>query len=151
MSNKKPANSESGNIDIQVEESLTPETDTFWTEFGQQTIKDVTSSLDERAKFMITTCASLIVVNFGLLLAFEVQSFSIRVAPQFFFAISAGLFAVSFFPVTRKINLQSPDSIENSYDIWMKWKLNWNRAGFCMLIVGLLAMAVTTMIRDIPV
>jgi hypothetical protein len=145
LSYKKPADIESEKADVEVEASSTPETDTFWTEFGQQTIKDVITSLDERAKFMITTCASLIVVNFGLLLAFEVHSFSIKVAPQFFLAVSAALFAISFFPITKRVNLQSPDSIENAYNTWMKWKLKCNRAGFFLFIVGLLAMAVTSM------
>jgi len=43
------------------------------------------------------TCAALIVINLGLLLAFTVQSVSLEIAPPLFFAISAAVFAISYF------------------------------------------------------
>jgi hypothetical protein len=151
LNEKKPAKKETEENKVEVgkvENSSTPDLDLFWIKFGKKTLKDATVALDERAKFMLTTCASLIVVNFGLLLAFKVQSLSFKVAPQFFLAVSAALFATSFFPVTRPINLQSPDSIESAYNIWIKWKSRWNRYGFILFIIGLMTMAITSLIGN---
>ncbi len=95
---------------------------------------------------LITTCASLIVIHFGLLLAFKVQGSYYKVSPEFFFVISAALFAISLYPVGRLIRMQSPDSIKGSFRSWVRWKLRGHRVGFGFFIVGLLAMAVTLVI-----
>jgi hypothetical protein len=120
-----------------------PEINRFWIDYGKGIVNNTLTQLDDRAKNMITTCASLIVVNFGLLLAFNVEPVLVKVTPQFFFAISAALFIPSYFPVKRKFYLDIPKSIEASYDSWMKRKLKWHYAGFAFFIAGLIAIAIT--------
>lgn len=118
-----------------------PEISRFWIDYGKGIVNN--THLDDRAKNMITTCASLIVVNFGLLLAFRVEPVSVKLTPQFFFAISAALFILSYFPVKRKFYLDIPKSIEASYDSWMLWKLIYHKFGFVFFIAGLFAIAIT--------
>jgi hypothetical protein len=138
-------------VEIQsVEISPDPVGDNFWMEFGKDTVKETVTGMDEKAKYMITTCASLIVIHFGLLLGLEVHDLSVKVTPEFFFVIAAALFAFSLYPIARSINLQSPDSIKNAYDIWIKWRLLGHRIAFGFFIAGLLALAITAMIGDSP-
>lgn len=65
----------------------------MWLEYGKKLMTDSIGGLDERAKFMITTCATLIVVQFGLSFAFKITPFSFTLTPQFFLVISAAFFA----------------------------------------------------------
>jgi hypothetical protein len=118
----------------------------FWMSYGAEFVKGSIQTLDERAKFMITTCASLIAVNFGLVLAFSAQSSLIKVSPQFFLAISALFFALSFSPKLEKLNLASPGSIERVYNISMEWRLKLHYVGFGFFIAGLFAAAITSLI-----
>ena len=136
-------------VEIQsVEISPDPIGDNFWIEFGKETVKETVMGMDEKAKYMITTCASLIVIHFGFLLGFKVQNLSIKVTPEFFFVIAAALFSFSLYPIAKSINLQSPESIKNAYDTWIKWKLIGHRIAYGFFIAGLLAMAITAMISD---
>jgi hypothetical protein len=118
-----------------------PEIDQFWMAYGRGLVNDTLTLLDDRAKNMITICASLIVVNFGLLVALRIEDIPIKVTPQFFFAISAALFVVSYFPSKKAVNLEAPRSIEVSYSSWREWKLKYQRCGFLCFIVGLFAIA----------
>jgi hypothetical protein len=126
---------------IDAELDKHPEISRFWIEYGKGIVNNTLNQLDERAKNMITVCASLIVVNFGLLLAFEVNPLSINVTPQFFFALSAAFFVLSYFPRKKEFHLDSPTSIEDSYADWTKWKLKWHYIGFGFFIAGLFAVA----------
>jgi hypothetical protein len=126
------------------------ETNKFWKSYGTEFVKGSIQSLDDRAKFMITTCASLITVNFGLMLAFSAQSTLIKVSPQFFLAISALFFALSLSPKLEKLNLASPGSIERVYNKGMKWRLKLHYVGFGFFIAGLFAVAITSLISEIP-
>ncbi len=146
-SDKKPGNEES---EVRVEVSPTPEEDIFWMQFGKDSVKDTIEVLDERAKYMITTCASLIVIHFGLLLAFKVQGISFKVSPEFFLVVASALFAVSLYPIAGHIEMQSPDSVKSAYDTWIKWKLWGHRIGFGFFIAGLLAMTITIIIPQPP-
>lgn len=121
------------------------ETNKFWKSYGTEFVKGSIQSLDDRAKFMITTCASLITVNFGLLLAFPAQSTIIKVSPQFFLAISALFFALSLSPKLEKLNLASPGSIERVYNKSMKWRLKLHYIGFGFFVAGLFAVAITSL------
>jgi hypothetical protein len=111
---------------------------------------DSVEKFDERAKFMITTCATLIVVNFGLLLAFPVQGISFEIAPPLFFAIAAGVFALSYFPVGPRINLLVPDSVSRVHHIIYSYKLRYHYIGLGLFICGLVLLGIFNMIA-IPV
>lgn len=128
-------------IDAELDEH--PEISQFWRGYGKGIINNTLSQLDERAKNMITVCASLIVVNFGLLLVFGIRPVSISVTPQFFFAVSAAFFVVSYFPIKKEFHLDAPESVEASYTSWMSWKLRWHYFGFVSFIAGLFAIALT--------
>jgi hypothetical protein len=54
-----------GKISSNVEE------DEFWLKHGKKIMSKQFEGFDETAKFMITTCAGLIAVDFGLLIAFS--------------------------------------------------------------------------------
>jgi hypothetical protein len=129
-----------------VRVSQTPDIDEFWRDYGKKSVTDTVYDLDERAKFMITTCASLIVIDFGLLLAFNIASFSIKVTSQFFFAISAACFVMSLFPRSRSFDLQIVSEIKNSYDSWRKWKQRWHCIAFGFFIAALFTITVTSLI-----
>lgn len=120
--------------------------DEFWIEFSKELTRDTIKTLDERAKYIITTCASLIVIHFGLLISFKVQGGTFMVTPEFFLVISAALFAISFYPISKHIQMQSPSSVRDAYEHWIKWKLNGHHIGFGFFIAGLLAMAITAMV-----
>jgi hypothetical protein len=149
MSTDEKAADKTGEDKIaKVETSTTPDIDLFWLDYGKKTVTDVIEGMDERAKFMITTCASLIVIDFGLLLAFSIEPFSIKVAPQFFFVVSAALFVLSLFPRSRTFDLQVIKQIKSSYNSWISWKLKWHYLAFSFFIAGLLVMAITSMIGN---
>ena len=115
----------------------------FWIDYGKEGVKNTLSGLDERAKYMITTCSGLIIIEFGLLLSFP--SHHIQVTPQFFFVVSAAIFIVSYFPIKKNLNLFSTKSIKESYQHWLRWKLIWHYAGFGFFVAGLLALAITSL------
>jgi len=125
--------------------SANPELNKFWKDYGQRILGNTIESLDERAKYMITTCAGLIVINFGILIAFS-SSIQVKVTPQFFFVISTALFALSYFPLRGKFNLLSPQSIEQTYNSWVRWKIIFHQFGLGVFVAGLLALAVTNLI-----
>jgi hypothetical protein len=123
--------------------SPNPEFNNFWKEYGKKILEDNISGVDERAKFMITTCAALIVVNFGLITFTSTpQVITLKVSPQFFFIVSAIMFMISLFPHKRRFNLLSPKSIETAYNSWLRWKLVFHYAGFVLFIFGLLALTI---------
>jgi len=115
--------------------SKNPAVDKIWLDHGGEIVKNTLQSLDERAKHMITTCAGLIVVNLGLFLAFPTQN--IEVTPQFFFIISTGLFAISYFPIKKKFNFFLIKSIKDTYDSWLRWKLVFQYLGFILFFIGI--------------
>lgn len=121
--------------------SPNPDVDEFWITYGKKKLEESISSLDERAKFMVTTCAGLIVVNFGLLVAFSTGYTLVKVTPQFFFVVSAALFALSYFPIRVRFNLASPNSVEDIYYISLKWRHICHIIGFIFFISGLMAIA----------
>lgn len=87
-------------------------------------------------------------MNFELLLVFEVTPVSISVTPQFFFAVSAAFFVVSYFPIEKKFHLDVPKSVEASYTSWTRWKLIWHSLGFGFFIAGLFAIAVVGLLGN---
>ena len=56
---------------------------------------------------------------------------------EFLFVVASALFAVSLYPIARPIEMQSPDSIKNAYDSWIKWKLTGHRIGFGFFIAAI--------------
>jgi hypothetical protein len=144
---RKPADDE---IVVGKKPDSPEETNKFWKSYGTEFVKGSIQSLDDRAKFMITTCASLVTVNFGLILAFSIQSTVINVSPQFFLAISALFFALSLSPKLEKLNFASPGSIERVYNKSMNWRLKLHYMGFGFFIAGLFAAAITSLISELP-
>lgn len=127
-----------------------PDYNNFWKEYGKETINKTLEGLDERAKNMITTCAGLIVVNFGLLLAFNVENLVVKVTPQLFLVISTAMFALSYFPIPREFSFDSPKTIEKTYRFWLRWRKIWHLAGFVFFVAGLLAIAYVSLMGQIP-
>jgi hypothetical protein len=129
--------------------SASPEIDSMWIEYGKKLVTDTIGGLDDRAKFMITTCATLIVIQLGLSFAFKVQAYSLVLTPQFFLVISAAFFAMSLHQPsrTRAINLQSPNSIQTLYIQMTMKKSRWHLLGFSFFIAGLLAFAIMTLVQ----
>jgi hypothetical protein len=133
---------------IESEISSSSELDVFWKECGKKMIQDAIERFDERAKFMITTCAGLIVINFGLLLGFNVQNTSFEIAPPLFFAISAAVFAISYFPAGPKINPLVPPSISNCHDIMFSYKSRCHYVGLGFFIAGLFLLGVANLVGE---
>ena len=144
MSNERSPAGEEENISVRI--SGTSELDTFWKECGKKMIIDSIEKFDERAKFMITTCASLIVINFGLLLAFPIQGISFEIAPPLFFAISAGIFAISYFPAGPAINPLAPDSVSRAHAVIFSFKLRCHYIGLILFVCGLFLLGISNML-----
>jgi len=122
------------------------ELESFWKAYYKTAINDSLSKLDERARYLITTCASLIVIHFGLIIGFKIENISIKIAPEFFFVIAAAAFAFSLFPLSRSIFYQSPASIQEAFTSSLRWRTRGQYVGFGFFIAGLLAMAITALI-----
>jgi hypothetical protein len=133
---------------VSVRISGTSELDTFWKECGKKMITDSIDKFDERAKFMITTCATLIVINFGLLLAFPVQGVPFEIAPPLFFAVAAAIFAISYFPAGPRIYPLVPDSISRVHSIMFGFKLRCHYVGLSLFICGLFLLGISNMIGE---
>jgi hypothetical protein len=150
MATEPPSKAPEDNV-IESQIALTPEVDKFWIDYGHKMLSTTLGDMDERAKYMITTCASLIVIHFGLLLAFKVQGASFKIAPEFFFVVAAAIFVLSYFPTRIDIDLQSPASIRFAHKLWFTRKLKCHRYGFILFIIGLLAMASSIIVPQAPI
>lgn len=122
----------------------------FWLEYNQKTITDSLGTLDERAKFLITTCASLIVIHFGIVIGFGISEISFKITPEAFFIIAASFFSISYFPIKKKIEYQNTEFIEQAYSEWLYYKYKWHKLGFIFFIFGLISLTITTIIGDMP-
>jgi hypothetical protein len=120
--------------------SSSPEEDEFWIAFGKSLVSKTINILDDRAKFMITTAASLLSVDFAVLV-FTSKIAIMTVSPQFFFAISALLFILSLFPRKYGINPWTPDETKHTYDSMIKHKYYFHIAGFAFFFVALISVA----------
>jgi hypothetical protein len=95
---------------------------------------------------MISTCSALVAVHFGLLVALALPSWSFKVVPEFFFAVSMIFFAASYFAREKTFGPDAPDEIRAAHYDWLKAKATWHKWGFALFFCGLLAMAITTLI-----
>jgi hypothetical protein len=119
--------------------------DEIYAEYGKKLLTETAGGLDERAKFMITTCATLVVVQFGLSFVFNVEPFSFTLTPQFFLVISAAFFAKSLYYVGRTtVDLQSSESLHRYYMKTTRSKYRWHSLGLSFFIVGMLVFAIIT-------
>jgi hypothetical protein len=124
-------------------QSPTPELDNLWVGIGRDLIKNSLDLLDKRAEYMITTITALIVIDFGLLLGFQVPSGTWKLAPQFLLAVSMVFFFLSLSIKKYEIKPQSPENIQNSYkDIGDK-KYLYHNIGYGIFIAALFAIALT--------
>jgi hypothetical protein len=123
--------------------------DEMWLEFGKKLVTDTIGGVDDRAKFMLTTCATLIVVQFGLSFAFQIQAYSLILTPQFFLVISAAFFATSLHDPGRAkaLTLNSIQSLAGFYAQRTWRKSIWNLIGFSFFVAGLLAFAIMTLVQ----
>lgn len=141
-----------GIIGIQI--SPEPGTDSFWTEFARKKVSDSLDLLDRRSEYMITTIAALVAVNFGVLLAFDVKftafqlEFTIKIVPQVLLAISAGFFAISHFALKKIFYVESPDSVRQTYEQWLKHKYFWQKFGYGFFVAGLFFIGISYLISE---
>ena len=62
-----------------VKISQTAESDLFWIEYGRKTLTETIEVMDERLKFMVTTCSSLIIIDFSYFyLRLTLQEFPLK-------------------------------------------------------------------------
>jgi hypothetical protein len=118
----------------------------FWRAYGEEITKNAITSLDERAKYMITTCAGLIVINYGLLFAFPGSN--INISPQLIFLVSIILFAFSYFPKSKVFYLSIPNTIQSAFQSTVNWKVSFQKWAFVAFFGGLLALGITNLIDD---
>jgi len=119
------------------------EEDEFWISFGQSLISETINALDTRAQFMITTSASLLTVDFAvLLLASKIAA--LTVSPQFFLAISAFFFLLSLFPKQYNVNPWTPDKTRATYLKILNHKHRLHVIGFSMFFLALVLIAVSS-------
>ena len=121
------------------------EEDEFWISFARSLISGTIDVLDNRAQFMITTIASLLIVDSAaLLIASKITSFAI--SPQFFFAFSTLCFMYSLFPRRYDVNPSTPDETKRTYLKIMNNKHKWHIFGFLLFFIGLALVGVTSLL-----
>jgi len=126
-----------------IQVSSSEEEDRFWLSLGQTLISDTVNVLDNRAQFMITTVASLLLIDFGILVL-STKTVILMVAPQFFFALSALSFVLSLYPKRYKVNPWTPDETRHTYHEILKNKHWKHYLGFSLFFVGLILVAVSS-------
>ena len=123
-----------------VEVSPTPEEDEFWLSFGKSLISNSIDVLDNRAQFMVTTSASLIAIDFAILvITSNVGIF--MVSPQFAFAFSALCFILSVVPRRYQVNPWLPVATKYAYFKILNSKHKWHLVGFSFFFFGLVLVA----------
>lgn len=128
-----------------VEISSSSEEDEFWILFGKSLITSTIDVLDDRAKFMIRTSASLLVVDFAVLLI-ALKATILTISPQFFFALSVLCFVVSLFPKRYQTNPWTPDETKSIYFRMLNYKRRGHLVGFLSFFLGLILVALTSLI-----
>jgi hypothetical protein len=101
---------------------------------------------DKRAEYLITTIAGLMAINFGIIFAFNISDFLIRLVPNVFFSLSMLFFASSYFPKTVDVYPDVPDTGLEAYNTSVKRKSKWQKFGFASFFMGLLSIAITSTI-----
>ena len=140
---KSLVNASRGEDQPKVEISPTPEEDEFWKSFGQSLISGTISVLDSRAQFMITTSATLLTVDFAILLIASKVT-TLTVGPQFFFAFSALCFMLSLFPRQYKVNPWQPDSTKSIHYKMLNIKRKCHIIGFVFFFFGLILVGLSS-------
>ena len=130
---------------VKVDISSSPEEDEFWITFGQSLISQTINVLDNRAHFMITTSASLLTIDFAILLVVSKIAL-LSVSPQFFFAVSALSFMISLFPRKYKINPWTPDETQSTYFRILNYKHRFHLIGFSMFFLALILIAISSFV-----
>ena len=124
--------------------SSSPREDEFWISFGQSLISGTIDVLDERAKWMVITTASLEAADLAItLILSKVTLFT--VSPQFFFAFSTLFFIISLFPRRYQVNLGFPDETRDIYVNILNEKHRWHKIGFIFFFFGLFFVALSSL------
>ena len=129
---------------VKVEISSRPEEDEFWLSFGQSLISEAINILDNRARFMVTTSASLVTADFAIILITSKVTL-LTISPQFFFAFSTLFFILSLIPRRYQVNPWLPDETKHTYIEIMNAKHRWHKIGFSLLFLGLLLVALSSL------
>jgi hypothetical protein len=123
--------------------SARQEEDSYWLNFGKTLISNTIKTFDERAQFMITTCASLITADFAIL-SFTSKFNILTISPQFFFSLSALCFISSLFPKKYVINPWQPNLVKARYNEIIGKKSTRHIIGFGLFFIGLIAIAISS-------
>ncbi|MGB8935811.1 MAG: hypothetical protein WCC17_11970 [Candidatus Nitrosopolaris sp.] len=140
-----PLHTEYQSIDVRP----ASETERMWIDYGKRFVTTSIEGFQDRSKFMITTVAGLMVIQFGLSLAFTIKPLLFKLTPQFFLVISAIFFGKSLLygGPRRSLNLDSPSSVAQYYEALVKSKYIDNLLGLLFFIAGLLAIAMMSTIQ----
>jgi len=134
--------SESSEPRVQI--SSISEEDEFWLCFAKSLISKVIDGLDDRAQFMVTTSASLLVADFAILVIAAKESV-LKVSPQFFLALSALSFIASLFPRKYTVNPWLPDNTKQTYSEILNHKIRYHLIGFSMFFIALILIALSAL------
>jgi len=126
-----------------VEVALNPEEDEFWLSFGKSLISGSIDILDNRAQFMIRTSASLIAVDFAILVIASKVAL-LTVSPQFLFAFSVFCFTRSLVPIRYQVNPWLPDETKSTHLKILNAKHKWHLRGFSSFLLGLILVALSS-------
>ena len=99
--------------------------------------------LDNRAQFMVTTSASLIAVDFAILVIASKVAI-LTVSPQLVFAFSALCFILSVVPRRYQVNPWLPDETRSTYFTVLNAKHKWHLIGFSLFFFGLILVALSS-------
>lgn len=119
------------------------EQDEFWIEFGKSLISESIKTLDDRAQFMITTCASLLAADFAILTLTSNIGLA-TVTPQLFFPIAVLFFILSLFPRKIVINAWTPDDTRVAYKRIIDYKHRFHKIGFLFFFIALVLVAISS-------
>ena len=63
-------------------------------------------------------------------------------------AISAGFFAISHFALKKIFYVESPDSVRQTYEEWLKHKNYWQKLGYGLFVAGLFFIGISYLISE---
>ena len=115
-------------------------------EFGKKMFVESVTSIREFLKIMIPLIASLITAYFALLKFLGVEkvqdnpgiSTDFLVEPAIFLLISMAVFIVGIFPIGVRLTLSNYDTIEESRNFMIGWKIGFAAVGSAFFIIAIL-------------
>ncbi len=117
----------------------------FWRATGESWISSSLSQLDERANWMVTTATGITVADSVLLQILKTVS-AVTVTPNLFFSFAVLFFVVSLFPRKYTISPYMTEKMRKTHSVILEHKLRWHKLGFASLFIGLLFVAISTLL-----